>query len=383
MNNATTGTVRLAYIDNIRWLMIVFVLSMHSADTYSPFGNWYYTEHPKSGVATIAFFSFYQSFLQAFFMALLFFIAGYFTPGSLDKKGAMRFIYDRFVRLGIPTLIFMLVVGPLTEYYISKTWRTHDSFLQAWWGHIADGEVLGMSGPMWFCAALLIFSIAYTLIRQATNSFMPGKPRVASPSSVGAVLVIAAIAVTTFVAEVLNPDGVSVFNMHLNDFPSYIIMFGLGVYAFRTTLLSQITHQFGKRWGLIGLGVGFVLWPVLIVTGGALQGDTSAYGGGWHWQAFGMCVWASTICVGVSLGLLDLYRERFNRQDALARFMSANAFAVYLFHPPILIGLALAFRGIDASAVVKFLILTVASVMVNFLAADLLFRRIPLLKRVL
>ena len=33
--------MRLAFIDNIRWLMIILVLSMHSADTYSPFGNWY------------------------------------------------------------------------------------------------------------------------------------------------------------------------------------------------------------------------------------------------------------------------------------------------------------------------------------------------------
>jgi glucan biosynthesis protein C len=30
---------RVGYLDNIRWVAIVLVLSMHSADTYSPFGN--------------------------------------------------------------------------------------------------------------------------------------------------------------------------------------------------------------------------------------------------------------------------------------------------------------------------------------------------------
>jgi glucan biosynthesis protein C len=30
---------RLPFIDNIRWTMIVLVLSMHGCDTYSPFGR--------------------------------------------------------------------------------------------------------------------------------------------------------------------------------------------------------------------------------------------------------------------------------------------------------------------------------------------------------
>lgn len=56
--------------------MIILVLSMHSADTYSPFGNWYYTEYTRTGLPTLLFFGFYQSFLQAFFMALLFSMMG-------------------------------------------------------------------------------------------------------------------------------------------------------------------------------------------------------------------------------------------------------------------------------------------------------------------
>ena len=41
---------RLAYVDNLRWLMVVLVISMHAADTYSPLGNWYYVERPPIGV---------------------------------------------------------------------------------------------------------------------------------------------------------------------------------------------------------------------------------------------------------------------------------------------------------------------------------------------
>jgi glucan biosynthesis protein C len=112
---------RLLYIDNIRWTIIILVLSMHASDTYSPFGNWYFTDRDKAGTGTILTFAIYQSFLQAFFMALLFFISGYFAAPSLDRKGGSRFCKDRFIRLGLPTLLYMLVIGPLTQYFLSHT----------------------------------------------------------------------------------------------------------------------------------------------------------------------------------------------------------------------------------------------------------------------
>src|ERR1700737_2574286 len=91
---------RLLFIDNIRWSTIILVLSMHACDTYSPFGNWYYVDRPPTGLATKLFFGVYQSFLQAFFMAALFFIAGYFSAAAFDRKGLASFMRDRCLRLG-------------------------------------------------------------------------------------------------------------------------------------------------------------------------------------------------------------------------------------------------------------------------------------------
>ena len=96
------ATSRVLFIDNIRWSMIILVLSMHAADTYSPFGNWYYVDRQATGFGTALFFGIYQSFLQAFFMAALFFIAGYFAAGAFDRKGFSRFARDRLIRLGLP-----------------------------------------------------------------------------------------------------------------------------------------------------------------------------------------------------------------------------------------------------------------------------------------
>ena len=143
---ATAGTAtearslsRLLFIDNIRWSMIILVLSMHACDTYSPFGNWYYVDRQPAGLGTELFFGVYQSFLQAFFMAVLFFIAGYFSAAAYDRKDFPRFIRDRFVRLGLPTLLYMFAIGPLTQYFLSRTWGS-GGFAHQWLMHLGDGE---------------------------------------------------------------------------------------------------------------------------------------------------------------------------------------------------------------------------------------------------
>src|SRR5690349_7922647 len=136
---ATRAPSRLLFIDNIRWSMIILVLSMHAADTYSPFGNWYYVDRQQTGFGTALFFGIYQSFLQAFFMAALFFIAGYFAADAFDRKGLSRFARDRLIRLGSPTLLYMLVIGPLTQYFLSWTWGK-GGFGDQWLVHLKDGE---------------------------------------------------------------------------------------------------------------------------------------------------------------------------------------------------------------------------------------------------
>src|SRR5882757_4933280 len=133
---------RLLFIDNVRWTMIILVLSMHAVDTYSPFGNWYYTDRPpRTGLSTALLFGSYQSFLQAFFMALLFFVAAFFAAPSYDRKGFGPFARERCIRLGVPTLLYVVIIGPLTQYFLSRTWGT-GGFWHQWLVHLRDAQLL-------------------------------------------------------------------------------------------------------------------------------------------------------------------------------------------------------------------------------------------------
>jgi hypothetical protein len=369
---ATQAPPRLLFIDNIRWSMIVLVLSMHAADTYSPFGNWYYVDRQDTGFGTALFFGIYQSFLQAFFMAVLFFIAGYFAAASFDRKGFSAFARDRAVRLGVPTLLYMFVIGPLTQYFLSRTWG-RGGFGHQWLTHLGDGEWLSETGPMWFCAVLLLFSLLYGLIRR--SGWRERAVALRGPMVAVFVMLMAA---TTFAVRIFVPSGTSVLNVHPGDLPQYLLMFAAGAHGYRGNWMTGLDGRSCLRWGTLALAISAPLFAALVLFGGGLEGETALYAGGFNLVSAGKCLWEALVCVGMGFLIQAVYRRHFDTQGPLAGWLSDNAFGVYLIHPPILIGFALLLHVLPLAAIAKALLLTLLAAVGSFAASALILRRSPL-----
>jgi len=154
---------RLLYIDNLRMTIIAFVVMHHLAVTYSGFGSWYYTDVTQMGTLSTIWFAFYLSFQQGYFLGLLFLTSGYFVAGSYDRKGFGRFTGDRFSRLIIPTLIYMVAITPFIEYVELGNPYT---------GFDLAGFLSG-TGVMWFAVALFFFALAYGLVRLVSRRPAP------------------------------------------------------------------------------------------------------------------------------------------------------------------------------------------------------------------
>lgn len=340
---------RLLFIDNLRWSMILLVLSMHAADTYSPFGNWYYTDRVPISHATVLTFAAWQTFLQAFFMGLLFFTAGYFTPASFDRKGRATFVRERAFRLGLPVLFYMFVLGPITEYFVAHSWTSTrpTSFANEWIKHIRNGEFLQENGPLWFCLALLIFSVVY--------AYAPGRIRKTGPPTIPTLLAFATgMAILTVLVRAAHVP--TVLNMHLSDFPQYILLFAAGIVAARGRWITKLNSRPCIPLLTIALLVAIVA-P--------------------------RAIWESYVCIAVSYSLLVLYREKFPNQNPFEKFLSANAFSVYVFHPPILILIARAMHPLIWHPLLKFATLTVLAAVATFALSGAVFRRIPILRAIL
>jgi len=359
-------------------------VSMHAAVTYSHLGSWYFMEDPKPGQLVTVVFAYYQMGLQAFFMGLLFCIAGYFLPAAYDRKGAARFLRDRAVRLGVPTLFYMLVVHPFTVYVLLRNYYDIQDPGAAVVRYFTSTRWIGSSGPMWFALALLIFCAVYAAVRllRRGTSVATARSEAPIPSTMRIVGFVLLMGLCTFLVRIVQPMGTNILNMQLCYFSQYVLLFIVGIYAWRNNWLTRLPYSTGMAWLRWALGLGSCLW--LVTLGSIVATHTEdRLNGGFHWQSAAVCFWEAFFCVGISLGLIVWFRERFNSQGRFAKWMSANAFSVYLFHAPILVAITLGMSGLAAPKLAKFALATVLGCAVAFLASESIFRRIPLLRRVL
>ena len=383
-----TAKPRLAYIDNLRWLMIVLVVLVHICVTYSGLGSWYYKEELTLDVASTLVFYAFEIFSQAFFMGFLFLLAGYFVPPAYDRKGCGRFLVDRLVRLGVPTAVFMFVLHPLTVLIRDSGNGGGVSagvLLREYPGYLRSFSFLRETGPLWFALALLVFSVAYGLVRRLASggSSRPARPvkgRSVRVSHGTIVALIAVLAATSFAVRLVQPIGTSWYNMQLCFFPQYVILFLIGLWSSRSGFLSAVPRRFGMLWFRLALYAGIPGWLALMAFGGALSGNESVYGGGLYWQAAAFALWEAFFCVGICLGLLVLFRERRNVRSRFDGFLSENAFGVYVFHAPIVVAVSLAAATLALYPLAKALLVAAVALPSTFLFAALV-RQVPGLKR--
>lgn len=403
---------RLYFADNIRSFVIVQVVILHAAVTYSGLGMWYYREAAALGPLTTLSFGIIQSFIQAYSLGLLFLVAGYFVPASFRRKGGARFLRDRAVRLGVPALIYMIIINPAILYYVMSLSAPTPTPTPAptpggfYLGYILGLQFLGGSGPMWFAIALLIFSAAYASARLLRGDQEKRDEKKAEgaegaegvegaggaegmgeeatlPRHREVIALILIIAAAAFAIRLVQPIGTAVLNMQLSFFASYVALFAVGIAARRRRWLARIPYPFGMNWLKAALAGGTAFWLALFLFGIGPEGDISMINGGLYWQSAAYALWEAFFCVGACLGIIVVFRERFNSGGRLPRFMADNSFAVYFFHPVILILVTAAMRNFAWHPLAKFAVAAAVAVPLCFVVSELVLRRIPVVGRVL
>ncbi|UCF61153.1 MAG: acyltransferase family protein [Anaerolineaceae bacterium] len=378
---ASSTRPRLFFIDNLRIVLITLVVLWHVAVTYGAPGTWPYQERQADDITTILFTLFYAA-NGPYVLGFFFLISGYFAPGSFERKGTWPFIRDWIRRLGIPLVLYILVFDPLIIYGIKSTIHGFQgSFWEYLGQHFRGYRTLGV-GPMWFIEGLLIILIVYGLVRLLIKP-MTDQPQITSeePSTLSITIFAFTLGVVSFIVRIWFPVGwlLEPLGLPLALFPQFIAMFLVGIAAFRRNWFMGISKAKGKVWLRVAIFFIVVLFPIVFLFGGALEGDTSQFMGGIYWQSFAFAVWEQYVGVGMIIGLLVWFRERYNRQSALAKDMAANSFAVYFIHAPVLVFLALALRGIQLYPLLKFALVAPVVVALCFLIAHYL-RRLPIVR---
>ena len=382
---AKSGNTRLPYLDHLRVSLVILVILHHVAVVYGAAAPFYYVEPPFTDPRAFQVLLVFVLANQSFFMGALFLLAGFFVPGSFDRKSTGAFLRDKLLRLGIPLVVFIFVLNPVSSvgFYLMPAAITGITTPLTWQEY---PKLIGL-GPLWFVALLLVFNLGYVALRLLLRK-RPGhsKKSPSRPGYLGIGLFILGLAAATYLLRMEIPIGRSLLDLpSLAYLPQYLSFFVLGAVAYRRDWFKTLPVSRGIAGIGIAAVVSVVLFP-LAISGQMFSlavGPTlnNAMGEG-HWQSAIYAVWDSTFAVGMSLALITLYGRLFNRQGKLGALLARNSYTVYIIHTPTIIYLAYALRGMELASLLKFAVVSIIAVPVCFAVAYLI-RKIPGTSRVL
>ncbi|MDB4769086.1 acyltransferase family protein [Saprospiraceae bacterium] len=370
---------RKYYIDNLRILLTCLVVLHHLAITYGAPGLWYYNEGNSDLISSIL-MALFVATNQAFFMGMFFMISAYFLDKSWNRKSKKEVIKDKLKRLGIPLIFYALTISPLIIFLTTK---------------FNEGKVMSILeffktenwltfGPLWFIAALLIFTAIAITLRTKDRTIRASKSDIQTPNKSNILLFAISIGIISFVVRIWFPVGWSLkpFGFQLAHFPQYIALFYIGIIASKNDWFEQFTYQQGLNWmKLVSIFV-FVLFPFVFYFGGAVENGTEPFMGGLGWQSFLFCIWEQIVGIGFIVGLIGIFKEKYNEQSDRLKSASASAYTVYIIHALLLVSISLLFKNIEIGSTIKFLILAPIALLICFTISNFI-RKLPYFRKVL
>jgi peptidoglycan/LPS O-acetylase OafA/YrhL len=160
-------------LGSLRGFVTALVVAHHAVLAYHPWAPpppasllsqppWWQA-FPVADSSRWAGWAFFAGWNDVFFMALMFFLSGYFAWGSLQRKGSGGFTRGRLLRLGAPFVVAAGLLAPLAYYpaYL-QTNAPHHSLFGFWqqWRALSSWP----AGPAWFIWVLLAFDCAAAAI---------------------------------------------------------------------------------------------------------------------------------------------------------------------------------------------------------------------------
>lgn len=308
--------MRKSYIDNLRWICVLFLFPYHILMIYNSFNENFYIKGENIKATTT-----FIVVTWPWFMPLLFAIAGISTAYALKKKNIGEYIKERVLKLLVPLVAGILLVIPAQTYFAE---RFHNNYTGSYINQYIlfftkstnlSGYTGGFTpGQLWFILYLLLISlVALPLIIYSKKIKL--KPDVSK-------LPISAI-ICLFLLPILGSFILDIGGKSLGEYFAYFI---LGYFFLSDDGIQQRLEKLRT----ILLAVCLVCLAVMLL----------------HWYDviylpwpvydifFRFYAWVTIMM------LLGQSRKCLNMNNRFTSYMSNSSFSVYVFHQTWIIALA-------------------------------------------
>jgi len=367
-------------IDWLRIFAVITIFFFHCARLFD-YDQW----HVKNGQLSFG-MSVFVAFVVQWIMPLFFVLSGESACFSLRSRKAGQYIRKRFQRLIIPFIFGVLVLAP-PQIYLERVSNAQfaGSFIQ-FYPHYFDG-LYGYGGNfawmglhLWYLLFLFVFSLLtlplflYLMKETRHNAISRMAAFFKKPGAIFLLAIPLALTLV-FTDSLFQPDGL------LGRWSSFVYFGGWNLFIYLIyfiygyLLASDQFKETIKKHGRIALVMGTILSiPVFLlitpwnvssfdyILGYVLFSILSAFYS-WFW-----------VIAILSLGSTYLSLNRRWLKDA-----NEGALPFYILHQPIILAVGFVIVSLDLSVVVKYLLISAASMdIIIFLI--LIIRRINLLR---
>ena len=363
-------TKRMYFLDNLRSFIILLVVIYHAAIAYMVRGpQWYYVIDTQNSF----FFNIFVIFSDVFVMPAMFLIAGFFAIRSLARNGQSAFWQDKIVRIVIPYFAGIIFLAPAVNYiYFLSRFDTPPAYFDYW-----INTFFGLArqhAHLWFLGVLTLFFLVLSLVYHFYKSLgsVEDKPTLPSIKLIIGFGLITSI--SYFCVKQFLDDYTWIMVKHVIMFqPTRCVLYGfyfvLGIYAHRKQWFTAYGYMPRiSFWGPSAIVLGgiytqfrIMFWvkrELLIV----MVGNDLLY---------------SFFCLTAVFALVALFYRWMNYTSNMLSKLAGNSYAIYFIHQPILMLLILAVRGYQLNVFVKYLIVSVSTIVICSFVCEYLLSKIP------
>lgn len=364
---------RLVFVDVLRVGLIVLVIAHHAGQTYGPTGG----DWPVTETESIDWLGSFFAVNAAFFMGLLFLLAGYFVPRSYDRRGIGDFLKGRWKRIGVPLIVVTLLLQIPGAYSVDEDSSGFGEFLRnAYHNGLQEIYI-----HLWFLGHLLLYSALYAVGRRLLDRRGDNRTRTwPVPSHTVIIGFVVLLALVSAVVRYWYPidEWAPLFFVLAAEpahLPQYVSLFAIGIVAYRGDWLRRLPVTTGLIWLAVGVTASVALYSIRAFSPDTWR-DLVGTGDGFGMRSLVYPTWEALICAGMSVGLIVLFRERFNRAGPILGAMAAASYTAYILHWMIVVGTQAGLKGTDLPILMKFLIVTVVGTVLAFILGHYA-RRVP------
>jgi fucose 4-O-acetylase-like acetyltransferase len=346
--NVTKGN-RIHWMDNLRTITILLVVLYHVGGVYESGGLWgwfWIVDDP----ATITWVGIVGIMFDIIVMPIMFFIAGYLVPVSLNNKTGCEFLKGKFKRLMVPWVIAVITLIPIYKVIFlysrglpQEHWSTYF--------HITNPN---SQNWLWFLPVLFVFNILYVLISKAKIKF----PNISLKGAVLGTFLIGFV-YSYFIGGILGFRSWTL--TPLIDFENerlllYFMTFLLGMLCYRQNVFAEIPRK--KTWYTIANSTSWLpitahifarLYPFFYPEGFAV---TPLYRLIWHLSFYLSLLTLMYI-------MIESFWRYFDKPGRLWSELNKNSYGVYIIHVIVIGVFGTLLLNLDLPALVKYPLLIV------------------------